>query len=116
MGVRVALSFVLAATLATTSTGAARADEALPSGDFALSGCRVVTAVGDEIADGVVVVKDGKITAVGKSADVKIGRGIRVVKASGKVVTPAFVHVATRLGLEVQCDGLLGTVQPDEVA
>ena len=85
--------------LVVAAAAVAQADQAPPARDFALSGCRVVTAAGDDIADGVVLVRGGKIAEVGPRADVKVPRGVLVVRAEGKVVTPAFVHVASRIGL-----------------
>jgi len=49
-----------------------------------------------EIADGVVVIKDGKIAAVGASAAVP--SGARVVDAQGGVVTPGFFATNSSLG------------------
>jgi len=90
----------------------AKADDAPPSRDFALSGCRVVTAAGDEIADGVVVVRGGKIAEVGARDAVKVPRGVAVVRAEGKVVTPAFVHVASRIGVSGNGGGNSNNVDP----
>ncbi len=91
---------------------AAIADEALPSGDFALTGCRVIPGEGDVIEDAAVVVKDGMIVTVGKRADVELPRGVQVVDAVGKVLTPAFVHAGTRLGLRGSGGGGSTTIDP----
>jgi len=98
--------------------GAAAADDARPagdsppSGDFVLTGCRVIPGEGDVIEDGAVVVAEGKIVAVGKRDEVELPRGVRVVDASGKVLTPAFVHAGTRLGLRGNGGGGSTTVDP----
>ena len=42
----------------------------------AVRGETVYTMSGDPITDGIVLIRDGKITAVGKAADVKIPEGI----------------------------------------
>jgi hypothetical protein len=102
----------LALTIAVACTLTARADETAPSRDFALSGCRVITAAGDDIPDGVVVVKGGKIAAVGAREGTKVPRGVRVVDAGGKVVSPAFVHVASRIGLRGNGGGGSSTTDP----
>jgi imidazolonepropionase-like amidohydrolase len=95
---------------ATASTSFA--DEAVASGDFALTGCRVIPGEGEVIDDAAVVVKDGKIVAVGKRADVKVPRGITAIDAKGKVLTPAFVHAGTRLGLRGNGGGSSTTTDP----
>lgn len=59
------------------------------AGTYALVGARVVTAGNaPPIDDGVVVVRDGRITAVGDRADVAVPRGVRVVDVSGKTIIP----------------------------
>ena len=103
----------VALALIVASAGFARADDAPPSRDFALSGCRVITAAGADIADGVVLVREGKIAAVGARADVKVPRGVALVRAEGKVVSPAFVHVASRIGLRGNGGGNANAVDPD---
>jgi len=90
----------------------ALADEAVPAKDFALTGCRVIPGEGAVIEDAVVVVEDGKIVAVGSREDVKVPPGVSVVDASGKVLTPAFVHAGTRLGLRGNGGGSSTTADP----
>ena len=59
---------------------------------------------GSPIADGVVLVRGGRIVAVGPAAQVAVPRGARVVDAKGKWVTPGFVdanvHVSIYSGIE----------------
>ena len=52
---------------------------------------------GEPIQDGVVVVTDGKISAVGKAGDVAIPEGYRVLRA--KVVTPGLIDARSVVGL-----------------
>ncbi len=111
-GVPAVVPVAVAVAALLLGVGAARAADAPPSRDFALSGCRVITAAGDDVADGVVVVEDGKISAVGAREDVTIPRGLAVVEAQGEVVTPAFVHVATRIGLTGTGGGSATSVDP----
>lgn len=51
-----------------------------------------------EIANGTVVITDGKITAVG--ANVSVPSGARIVDAKGQVVTPGLIAGSTNLGVE----------------
>ncbi len=64
---------------------------------FAVTHARILTAgPAGEIADGTVVVANGKILAVGKSA--AIPAGAKVIDAAGAVVTPGFFVTDTGLG------------------
>ena len=55
------------------------------------------TAAGPVIADGIVVIQDGKITAVGKASDVKVPAGMLVKRA--KVAIPGIVDGRSTVGL-----------------
>lgn len=49
------------------------------------------------IIDGVVVMKDGKIAAIGKAAEIKLPDGVKVIEAA--VVTPGLVDVRGTVGV-----------------
>ena len=63
----------------------------------AIKGGKILTMAGDPLESGVIVIVDGKITAVGK--DVSIPVEARVIDATGKVVMPGFVEAHTASGL-----------------
>jgi imidazolonepropionase-like amidohydrolase len=63
----------------------------------AIANGEVHTVSGAVIPGGTVLVEDGIVTAVGRN--VAIPPGVRVVDASGKVVTPGFFDSSTRLGV-----------------
>lgn len=65
--------------------------------DVAIRGETVHTMAGPAIADGVVVVDDGKIVAVGPAASTPIPEGFTVLNA--KVVTPGLVDARSVVGL-----------------
>lgn len=65
--------------------------------DLAITADRVLPVAGPAIPDGVVLVRDGKITAVGPRAAVPVPDGARVVH--GAVVTPGIVDGLTTIGL-----------------
>jgi imidazolonepropionase-like amidohydrolase len=65
--------------------------------DLAARGAIVHTASGAPIEDGVVIVRAGKITAVGPRASTPIPEGLRVLEA--RVVTPGLVDAHCALGL-----------------
>ncbi len=58
---------------------------------------KVHTMAGPPIEDGMVIVRDGKISAVGKAADLKVPDGFRVLEA--EVVTPGLVDAHSTVGL-----------------
>jgi imidazolonepropionase-like amidohydrolase len=63
----------------------------------AVRGAAVHTLAGPAIQDGVVVVRDGKIAAVGPAAQVAIPDGFEVLRAA--VVTPGLIDAHTAVGL-----------------
>lgn len=65
-----------------------------PSGTVALTGARLVTMAksdGGVIDDGVIVVTNGRIAAVGKRGEVAIPAGARTVDLAGKTIIPGLV-------------------------
>ena len=64
---------------------------------IAITGGKVYTVSGATIDKGTVIIRDGKITAVG--ADVAIPEGAQRIDATGKWVTPGLVDAATVLGV-----------------
>jgi len=70
---------------------------ALSAQSLAIRAETLHTAAGPAIKDGVVLVQDGKITAVGRASDVKIPSGVTVKRA--KVATPGLVDGRSTVGL-----------------
>lgn len=67
------------------------------SAQIAVKGETVYTMAGEPITNGVVLINDGKITAVGPAASISIPANYRVVSA--KVVTPGLIDAHTVIGL-----------------
>lgn len=68
--------------------------------DLVVKGKKVYTMSGGAnapIVDGVVIVKDGKIAAVGKAAEVKLPDGVKVIEAA--VVTPGLIDARGTVGV-----------------
>jgi imidazolonepropionase-like amidohydrolase len=63
----------------------------------AITGGRVLTGSGTEIQQGTVIIRGGRIAAVG--ANVAVPKDAKVVDAAGKVVTPGFIESNTNLGI-----------------
>lgn len=65
----------------------------------ALVGGTVMTATGEVIDDGVVVMEDGLLRAVGARADVEIPEGAEVIDVSGRWVTPGIIDTHSHMGV-----------------
>src|ERR1051326_5161792 len=82
-------------------------------GTFAIRNARVVTVSGPEIENGTVVIRDGKIEAVG--ANVSIPSGAQMIDARGLSVYPGMIDAGTNMGLVEVPQGANGTVDTSEV-
>ncbi len=80
---------------------------------LALKGATVHTAEGQAIRGGVVVVENGKITAVG-GPETAIPPGAKVVELSGKHLAPAFFTPASNIGLS-EIQAVRATVDVTEI-
>lgn len=67
------------------------------AGPMAVRGETVYTMAGEPITNGVVLVRDGKIKAVGEAANIAIPAGYTVIEA--KVVTPGLIDARGTVGL-----------------
>jgi imidazolonepropionase-like amidohydrolase len=70
--------------------------EAYPSGIVLITHATVLTGAGGRIENGSVLLKDGKITAVG--VDLEAPEGASIVDAEGKWVTPGVIDIHSHLG------------------
>jgi imidazolonepropionase-like amidohydrolase len=75
-------------------------------GRLAIVGGRVIPVAGAPVQDGVVLVDDGRIEAVGR--DVRVPDGAERVGAAGKVVLPGLVDAHTHLGVHEEAEGWAG--------
>ncbi|HUL71405.1 MAG TPA: hypothetical protein VLT17_14350, partial [Gemmatimonadales bacterium] len=85
------LSAALAATLLLAPVANAQT--------IAITGATIYPVSGPKIENGTLVIRDGKIVAVGR--DVSIPNGATRIDASGKIVTPGLIHAGTDLGLNL---------------
>jgi imidazolonepropionase-like amidohydrolase len=69
----------------------------LAAQDLAVRAARVHTVAGPVIEDGIVLVRDGKIAAVGRAAEVRVPESVRTLQAA--VVTPGLVDAHCVIGL-----------------
>jgi len=70
----------------------------LPRHNSAIVGATVFDGAGHRIDNGVVVITDGKVTAVG-GADTTVPTGYAVIDARGRFVTPGVIDVHSHLGV-----------------
>lgn len=84
-------------TLLLAAASALAFGSAAQAQDIAIKGDEVHTMAGPAITNGVVVIDDGKIVAVGPAASTPIPEGFTVIDA--KVVTPGLVDARTVVGL-----------------
>jgi imidazolonepropionase-like amidohydrolase len=102
------------------STGIALAQQQ-PATTIAITHAKIFTLAGAPIDDGVLVIKDGKIAAVGTNVDVP--SGAQVIDGKGLQVYPGLFDPVTQIGLsEVSAVSATvdttetGTINPDAVA
>ncbi len=74
---------------------------------IAIQGGTVHPVSGPPIENATVLIEHGEITAVG--ADVVVPAGVRIIDASGKVVTPGLFDASTQIGL-IEVNAVSGTV------
>ena len=84
-----------------------------PRGVFAIRNARIVTVSGPDIENGTVVIRDGKIEAVG--ANVNIPSGAQTIDGNGLSVYPGMIDAGTNIGLVEVPQGANGTVDTSEV-
>ena len=72
--------------------------QAMPRRDAAIVGATVFTAAGERIENGVVIMTDGRVAAVG-GADTPVPQGHQVIDARGRFVTPGLIDVHSHLGV-----------------
>lgn len=84
-----------------------------PRGVFAIRNARIVTVSGPDIDNGTVVIRDGKIEAVG--ASVNVPSGAQTIDGRGLSVYPGMIDAGTNMGLVEVPQGANGTVDLSEV-
>ncbi|MBP6823030.1 MAG: amidohydrolase [Acidobacteria bacterium] len=75
--------------------------------EILIKNATVMTASHGTIEGGAILIRNGKIAAVGKVADVKAGANAKVIDATGMYVTPGFVDSHSHSGLDGTNEGTL---------
>jgi imidazolonepropionase-like amidohydrolase len=84
-----------------------------PRGTIAIRNARIVTVSGPDIENGTVVIRDGKIEAVG--TNVNVPAGAQTIDGRGLSVYPGMIDAGTNMGLVEVPQGANGTVDLSEV-
>jgi imidazolonepropionase-like amidohydrolase len=84
-----------------------------PRGTIAIRNARIVTVSGPDIENGTIVIRDGKIEAVG--AAVNVPAGAQTIDGQGLSVYPGMIDAGTNMGLVEVPQGANGTVDLSEV-
>ncbi len=99
-GFKVSLPLALASLIGLEAPSAAHAADA----PIAIQAARIVTAEGDEIAGGTILIESGRIQAIGK--DVAVPPEAQLLRFPEGVVLPGLVHPHTTAGLRVANENL----------
>lgn len=94
----------LALALALAGFGSA---PAVVAQTVAITNAEIHTVSGQVISRGTIVLRDGRIAAVG--ANVRVPAGARTIDGTGKVVTPGFIDSYSQIGLGEIGNGAPGT-------
>lgn len=95
---RILITILLCLGLAGLPAGAALAQGEAGPRDFAVKAGKLITMSGPDLEPGMLIVRGGKITDVGR--DLEIPEGLPVVDASTRVVMPAFIEAHSQRGLD----------------
>lgn len=74
-------------------------DSDIPSGQFALSGARLITMKGDlVIENGVILINRNRIQAIGKRGEVRVPATAKTIDVTGKTIMPGIIDVHAHAG------------------
>jgi imidazolonepropionase-like amidohydrolase len=68
-----------------------------PSETLAITGASILTGTGAELGDATLLIRDGKIVAVGQG--IAVPAGVRTIDARGRWVTPGIIDAHSHLGV-----------------
>ena len=110
------MKFLANVTVAVTCllipAAALAADTASPSAVTAIVGGKLLTVSHGTIENGVLLMQDGKITAVGSAHDVKVPKGAQIVDAKGLTVYPGLIDPESNFGLtEISADSMTNDLE-----
>ena len=93
-------TLVHGALAASLLFGPLPAADASPADKLVIEAGRIITQAGEDIEDGVIVVENGRIAAIGPAADVEKPWDAPVVGGPGFVAAPGFVEAFANRGMD----------------
>ncbi|MCU1288086.1 MAG: amidohydrolase [Acidobacteria bacterium] len=78
----------------------------------ALINARIIPIVGQPIEQGVLIVQNGKITAIGDARTVRLSSDVQTIDMQGKVIMPGLIDSHSHVGEGAGADGS-APIQPD---
>jgi imidazolonepropionase-like amidohydrolase len=108
MSLRQAAAIALAAVLvppALAAPSATKQTRSTSAGTHAFINARIIPIAGAPIDKGTLVVRDGRIVAIGRSGEVEAPRGAETHDLTGKVVMPGLVDTHSHIGGVAGADG-----------
>ncbi|UCM90596.1 amidohydrolase [Streptomyces marincola] len=90
------------------STGTHQTPHTVPGLDVAITSGYVVPVSGPPVEGGTVLIRGGRIAAVGPGREVEVPAGTPVVDAAGAWVLPGFVEAHGHLGVHEEAEGWAG--------
>jgi imidazolonepropionase-like amidohydrolase len=78
----------------------------------AFVGAKIIPVVGQPIENGILIVQNGKITAIGDARTVRLSSDVQTIDTQGKVIMPGLVDSHTHIGEGAGADGS-APIQPD---
>jgi imidazolonepropionase-like amidohydrolase len=97
-------SAILLTALIVTLAAAAQAQN---KGEVLIKNATIMTASHGVIEGGSILIRDGKIAAVGKNSEVQAGSNARVIDATGMYVTPGLIDAHSHSALDSVNEGTL---------
>jgi imidazolonepropionase-like amidohydrolase len=119
VGVMCVVAFVVSALAVNSvcaqqpSSVTAQQTSGVAAGVYVIRNARIVTVSGPEIESGTIVVRDGRIEAVGTT--INAPAGAEVIDARGLIVYPGMIDAGTSMGLVEIGSGAPGTVDLSEI-
>lgn len=73
---------------------------------------RIIPIIGQPIEQGILLVQNGKITAIGDARTVRLGSDVQIIDLKGKVIMPGLIDTHSHIGEGSGADGS-APIQPD---
>lgn len=98
------LSLIVAASLSSAAAAQTK--------PVAFLNAKIIPIVGQPIEQGVLMIQDGKITAIGDARTVRLSSDVTIIDATGKVIMPGLVDSHSHIGEGSGADAS-SPIQPD---